>query len=84
MTPAKGRAGQRGRVLQALLRGEVLTGVSALERYGVAHLSSRITELLQDGVPVRKEWVLIDCSYGGQARVRAYRLDPEDQAKAAP
>ena len=59
---------QREELLKALKRGECLTTLDALQKYGVMALSQRMTELQRVGYPVRSE--MIDLPSG--KRVASY------------
>ena len=48
---------QRDELLKALQRGECLTTLDALQRYGVMALSQRMTELQRAGYPVKSEMI---------------------------
>ena len=48
---------QRDELLKALQRGEELTTLDALQRYGVMALSQRMTELQRAGYPVKSEMI---------------------------
>ena len=48
---------QREELLKALQRGECLTTLEALQRYGVMALSQRMTELQRAGYPVKSEMI---------------------------
>ena len=48
---------QREELLKALQRGECLTTLDALQKYGVMALSQRMTELQRAGYPVRSEMI---------------------------
>jgi hypothetical protein len=48
---------QKEELLKALQRGEELTTLDALTRYGVMALSQRMTELQRAGYPVKSEMI---------------------------
>ena len=48
---------QRDELLKALQRGEELTTLDALTRYGVMALSQRVGELKREGLPIHTEMV---------------------------
>ena len=48
---------QRETLLQALMMGEQLTTLDALQRYGVMACSQRMTELQRAGYPVKSEMI---------------------------
>ena len=64
-----GSVTQNDLLLDALVRGVVLTPYSALQIAGTLRLSERIRELVKDGVPIDKEWVKTET-----ARVMGYRM----------
>lgn len=49
--------GQCKVVYQALIRGERLTTTSALLKYGIGDLRRRIKDLIESGVPVKKNLI---------------------------
>ena len=51
-------------VYQALLRGERLTSMDAMVRYGIGHLPRRILDLKEHGVPVVDEFVTVRDEHG--------------------
>jgi len=57
-------------LLQAFRRGEELTPLDSLSRYGVMALSQRVGELKREGVPIHTE--MVDLPSG--KRVAKYRL----------
>jgi len=60
---------QNDRLLDALIRGEVITPLSALQIAGSLRASERIRELEKQGVPIIHEWQDV-----GGKRVMGYRL----------
>lgn len=66
---------QCDRILRHLKDHGTLTGVTALEEYGIAHLASRITDLRQQGVEIRKEMKEGKNRYGEKTRYAVYSLE---------
>lgn len=60
---------QRNRILAALKRGERLTPIKALNKFGCFRLGARILELRQAGYSIVTQMVK-----AGDARVARYRL----------
>ena len=60
---------QNDRLMEALLAGQVLTPLNALQIAGSLRLSERVRELLREGVPIEKERVQV-----GSKIVMSYRL----------
>lgn len=48
---------QKEMILSALVAGETLTPIDALNRFGCFKLANRISELKSDGIPVKVEMV---------------------------
>ena len=48
---------QKEMILSALVAGETLTPIDALNRFGCFKLATRISELKSDGIPVKVEMV---------------------------
>ena len=71
---------QAERILAALLAGESLTSLDALERFGCARLASRISDLKQRGYPISSK--LVETASG--KRVAQYRLAPGGPAVPPP
>lgn len=55
-----------------------LTGVEAMEEYGIAHLASRITDLRQQGVAIRREMKEGKNRYGEKTRYAVYSMEVEN------
>ena len=60
---------QNDRLMEALLAGQTLTPLSALQIAGTLRLSERARELIREGVPIIKERVQV----GGKV-VMSYKL----------
>jgi hypothetical protein len=60
---------QTNLILSALRRGEKLTPITALKRYGCFRLAARIQDLRDNGVPVNTTMVRV-----GESRVARYSL----------
>lgn len=66
---------QCDRIMRHLKDYGTLTGVTALEEYDIAHLASRITDLRQQGVEIRKEMKEGKNRYGEKTRYAVYSLE---------
>lgn len=67
---------QRQRVLEYLQDGGVLTDYDGGRKIGVGAVRSRVSELIKDGVPIEKSWIVIKNQYG-TSRIRAYRMNKD-------
>lgn len=65
------KATQCDQILAGLKRGEILTAMSALNRYGCFRLAARIKDLRQRGIHIYKR----DLQVNGK-RFAAYTMDP--------
>ena len=63
--------GQTARILEALRRGDTLTALDALDRFGCFRLGARIWDLKQAGHVIVTEW-----ESDGRKRWARYRLIP--------
>lgn len=57
-------------IREALLNGEILTPLDALNRFGCFRLTARIWDLRDEGMNIQKEWKVLD----NGKKVAAYRL----------
>lgn len=62
------------KILEALQRGETLTPIDALRRFGCFRLTSRICDLKQRGVKIEKRWRTLK----NGKMVMSYRLQKEE------
>lgn len=60
---------QNDRLMEALLAGQTLTPLNALQIAGTLRLSERARELIREGVPIIKERVQV-----GGKNVMSYKL----------
>lgn len=60
---------QNDKLMEALIAGQTLTPLSALQIAGTLRLSERIRELESQSVPIIHEWQQV-----GEKRVMGYRL----------
>lgn len=60
---------QNDKLMEALLAGQTLTPLTALNIAGTLRLSERVRELVREGVPIVKERVQV-----GDAHVMSYKL----------
>lgn len=68
---------QRKMVLEYLKTHFGLTARKAIEELGIMSLSSRISELKKDGVPIKSEFIEVPTRYGDKTRVKLYWLTGE-------
>jgi hypothetical protein len=61
-------------VLTHLKRGQPITPVEALKRYGCFRLGARIYDLKQRGHHIEKQMIEVETRGGGTARIAEYRL----------
>lgn len=66
---------QNLRILAALLAGESLTALDALERFGCFRLTSRIHDLKKQGAQIDSEFVEVMNREGNPVRVKRYWLE---------
>ncbi len=60
---------QNDKLMEALLAGQTLTPLSALQVAGTLRLSERVRELEAQGVPIEHEWQTV-----GGKHVMSYKL----------
>ncbi len=60
---------QNDKLMEALMAGQTLTPLTALQVAGTLRLSERIRELKAEGVPIDKERIQV-----GEKHVMSYRL----------
>lgn len=65
---------QKTLILEHLMRGETITELEAIIKYGVGHLAGRIKELKADGNPIISETIEVVKPFGGTARISKYFL----------
>ena len=61
---------QKERIKEALMNGATITPLDALRRFGTMKLTTRVSELIQEGFPVQKEWVTTPSG----KRVMSYKM----------
>ena len=69
---------QRDRVMRHLREVGPITGAQAMSEYGIAHLASRITELVQAGQPIKKRMASAKNRYGETVSFCVYSLEREE------
>lgn len=69
---------QCDRIMRHLREVGPLTGAQAMSEYGIAHLASRISELRQGGVAIRKEMKSSKNRYGEAVSYAVYSLGGND------
>ena len=65
---------QKEKVLQSLLNGDVLDDYSGLQ-IGVGAIRSRVSELIQEGYPIKKGWRKNQIN--GLNNIRTYFIETE-------
>lgn len=65
---------QRALIARHLNRGNPLTAMQALNRFGCARLASRIDELRKAGMQIETHWLHTTNRNGKTVRVAEYRL----------
>jgi len=76
-------ASVRGRILGALLRGDRLTQLDALHRFGNFRLAADVEVLRRHGWPIRTDEIEVRTSDAGRrACVAEYKLEPAGIAMA--
>ena len=71
------RVSQADRVLRHFYERGSLSGAEALTEYGIANLSSRISEMIAAGLPIKKEKVFSTNRYGEKVHYLRYSLEKE-------
>lgn len=66
---------QKEQIKDALLRGEVITPMDALRKFGTMKLTTRVSELIRDGFPVVKKWVKLP----NGKQVMSYKIATADK-----
>jgi len=61
---------QKEQIRKALEAGETLTPLDALKRFGTMKLTTRISELIDENFPIKKEWVRTESG----KKVMSYRM----------
>lgn len=72
---------QRLRIMQHLRQHGTITGLEALQLYGIMRLASRISELKKRGEPITKEMRTSVNKYGAPVHYAEYRLIEESDQK---
>lgn len=70
---------QRDRIMRHLREVGPITGAQAMSEYGIAHLASRITELVQAGHPIKKRMASAKNRYGETVSFCVYSLEKENE-----
>ena len=70
----KGGNTQCDRILKHMKTHRGITQLTALEKYGVMRLASRIADLRREGHPIITEMVEVTNRYGEKNHVAEYRL----------
>lgn len=65
-------------ILKDLERGDEITPLDALSRYGCMRLGARIYDLKHMGYEIRTEFRTVKTRNGGKARVAVYSLEVEN------
>jgi hypothetical protein len=63
-----------GQIEAAFRRGESLTGMDALHRFGSSRLAAVVHTLKRDGLPIQVETVEVTTATGKVAHVARYKL----------
>ena len=70
---------QRDRIMRHLREVGPITGAQAMSEYGISHLASRITELVQAGQPIKKRMASAKNRYGETVSFCVYSLEKENE-----
>jgi len=81
--PQDDTEGQKRQIRKALIKGEKITAIKALEKFGCFNLKARIHELrTKEHLPITTK--MIEVSSGEKTkRVGEYSLDPDYKSKKA-
>lgn len=63
---------QRNRIKAILEDGRSLNPLDAFKDVGTMKLASRISELIQEGYPIKKEWMEVTNRFGETVKVMKY------------
>ena len=63
---------QRNRIKAILDSGRKLNPLQAFYEIGTLKLASRISELIQDGYPIKKDWITVKNRFQEDVKVREY------------
>lgn len=66
---------QKERILRHLQDVGSITNAEAMYEYGIGHLASRISEMRQNGVPIKSETESSTNRYGEKISYSRYRLE---------
>lgn len=66
------RERQKKMVVQYLTTHYGITARQAIDELGIMSLSSRISELKKDGLPIKSEFIEVPTRFGDKARVKLY------------
>lgn len=66
---------QKERILRHLQDVGTITSAEAMYEYGIGHLASRISEMRQNGVPIKSETESSTNRYGEKISYSRYRLE---------
>lgn len=65
---------QKQMILEWLLVGLSLTPLQAIQYFGCTKASTRVSELLDDGFPIRKDTVRVKNRFGKYVYVMSYKI----------
>lgn len=63
---------QRQRLKDYLDKGQSINPLQAFNQIGTMKLSTRVSELIDEGYPISKEWVTVQNRFGEDVRVMKY------------
>ncbi len=66
---------QKERILRHLQDVGSITNAEAMYEYGIGHLASRISEMRQNGIPIKSETESSTNRYGEKISYSRYRLE---------
>lgn len=69
-----GMVNQRKRIMEYMSAGHSLTSDEAREKFGIARLASRVSELREAGIPIGDKWEVGQNRYGEDVRWKRYFL----------
>ena len=63
---------QREMIIKYLKRGKRLTALGAIDQFGCTKLATRVSELIDQGHRINKQWIEVKDRFGVARRVMQY------------
>lgn len=65
---------QKERIKEYLESGKILTRLNSWDELGILEAPARVTELRQDGVPIKTKMISVTNRYGERTRVAQWSI----------